>query len=184
MYRRLNQPILAFASSDKVGSIDIFDPDAMIFVMDNSATGHICNDRSLFVGDLSKSLESVETCVGKMRGVQSGTIKITWVDDSGGKHTHHLEDVQFIPSSSVNILSIRRLAEHFGARQTGELDRNRETKIETDYDRSIFTFDHGRFTVTFQIAPSGLPEMCVNEGYNRFRHYCSVVGKYIKNNVT
>ena len=60
-----------------------FDTDGIPFIIDNSATCIICNERSLFVGTLrpeNYKVETVQATVSQKR--YAGTIRLELVDDS------------------------------------------------------------------------------------------------------
>ena len=66
-----------------------FDTDGLPFIIDNSATGAICNERSLFVGSFSQQLVSIETAEGtftKQRNI--GTLRLVLNHDAGSQHSY------------------------------------------------------------------------------------------------
>ena len=60
-----------------------FDSDGIPFVIDNSATCIICNDRSQFVGPLRVQHTSVETTHGTASSAYAGMIAICLTTDAG-----------------------------------------------------------------------------------------------------
>ena len=90
-----------------------FDSDSSFWVCDNSATGHICNDRSLFHGELVPSTFSVSAATGTSETNLMGTIVLSVQDDDGVEHTFTLREVVYMKDSPVYLLSTRRLAEQF-----------------------------------------------------------------------
>jgi hypothetical protein len=51
-----------------------FDTDSSFWVCDNSATGHICNDKSLFSGELVPSIYIVGAATGTSEPTLMGTV--------------------------------------------------------------------------------------------------------------
>jgi hypothetical protein len=104
----------ADADSENMNMQVHFDTDSIFFVCDNSTTGHICYDLKKFVpGSLRQSNKSLTTANGTGPCLQEGTVQLQLVDDDGQKHIFILDNCLFHPSSPVNLLSTRRLAEKF-----------------------------------------------------------------------
>ena len=103
----------------------MFDTDSTTIICDNSANVHICNDKSMFVGDILPDKSSqVATIGGKQnrpRGV--GTVCWKWKDDGGKYHAFDIKNVLYFPDSPVNILSVTKFA--------AQLDDNEGTGINT-----------------------------------------------------
>ena len=86
-----------------------FDTDSAIFVMDNSSTVHICNDKYLFENmtlydENEGPLVATVGPKGKVKG--TGNVCLSWDDDEGMKHTHVLSNVCYIPDSPFNLFSV------------------------------------------------------------------------------
>jgi hypothetical protein len=81
-----------------------FDTDSSFWVCDNSAIGHICNDRTLFTGDLVPSIYIVGAATGTSEPTLMGRIKLRITDDDGKKHKFTLTHVNHMPTSPVNLL--------------------------------------------------------------------------------
>jgi hypothetical protein len=94
-------------------AISSFDTDSSFWVCDNSATGHICNDKSLFSGELVPSLYIVGATTGSPKLMLMGTVIFCLTDDNGVKHTFTLTHVNYMPKFPVNILSMRALSKQF-----------------------------------------------------------------------
>jgi hypothetical protein len=90
-----------------------FDTDSLFWVCNNSATGHICSDKSLFSGELVPSIYIVGTATGTSEPTLMGTVVLRLTDDKGYKHTFTLTHVNYMPKSPVNLLSTRVLSEQF-----------------------------------------------------------------------
>ena len=100
---------------DSRGSTVSFDSDSTTIVLDNSATCHICNDKDMFIGNITPipkdSQLGVETAGGTAKPVGFGSIRISFRDNDGKMHVETIEDVLYFPSSPVNILGITKFGE-------------------------------------------------------------------------
>ena len=83
-----------------------FDSDGLPFVIDNSATCIICNDRAQFVGNLRAKKSSVETTHESASTDYVGTISLTLTTDDREKLQYHIPDAIYDPNSPFNILGI------------------------------------------------------------------------------
>jgi hypothetical protein len=90
-----------------------FNTDSSFWVCDNLATGHICNDKKLFIGDLVPSIYIVGAAMETSEPTLMGTIQLRIMDDNGKKHTFTLTHVNYMPTSPVNLLSTRVLSKQF-----------------------------------------------------------------------
>ena len=86
-------------------SMSSFDTDSSFWVCNNSATGHICNDKALFHGKLVPSIYIVGAATGSMEPSLMGTVLLKVTDDNGENHTFPLTHVNYMPNSPVNLLS-------------------------------------------------------------------------------
>ena len=164
--------INVFTAGNELPSVQ-FDDDGSTVVLDNSATGHICNTANMYVGTIRpvENDAAVATINGKDNSPSGvGTVDWNWRDDDGVLHTHRFEDVLYFPQSPVNILSVTCFAE--------QLKDLRRTRISTGGMDSIFTWDQNKYRRTIVHPESGLPELPVNEGYTRFHSFCSLLSKY------
>jgi hypothetical protein len=94
-----------------------------------------------------------------------GTVTLWITDDEGAKHSFTLKNVNYLPNSPVNILSLCHLAELYPD-DAGHPDRN-GTGISSGYDNHTLYWDKARFSKTFHTALSGLPECLFSSGYSK-----------------
>ena len=138
-------PLRSFVSFD--------DLPTTTMVLDNSATGYICNDRSAFVEYISVPEEhapGVVTVNGKTMALGIGSVAVAWDDDDGAEHTTTLHGVLHIPDSPVNLLGISQFS-----RDNPTL----HVSIQTYGYHSVFRWgDHERF---LPHPASNLPELPV-----------------------
>eukprot|EP00984_Skeletonema_dohrnii_P013467 scaffold5583_cov166-Skeletonema_dohrnii-CCMP3373.AAC.1 len=150
-----------------------FDSDAKTVICDNSANVHICNDESMFVGPIRRTDKHyVATIGGKQNNASGmGTVRWTWKDDAGKKHTIDLENVLYFPQSPVNILSVTSLAD--------QQEDDQGTGIDTKRYNSRFYWNHGKFSQTINHGPSRLPELPINEGFFLSGLFSKLAGKKV-----
>ena len=94
-----------------INSLSSFDTDSSFWVCDNSATGHICNNRELFSDELVPSIFEVGSATGISTPTLMGTVTLRITDNEGAKYSFVSKNVNYLPDSPVNILSIGHLAE-------------------------------------------------------------------------
>jgi len=95
------------AASAHLSDISFFDTDSSFWVCDNSATGHICKDKSLFTGDLVPSIFEIGSATGISTPTLMGMVVLRLTDDEGVTHSFELTNVNYLPDSPVNLLSLR-----------------------------------------------------------------------------
>jgi hypothetical protein len=64
-----------------------FDTDSSFWVCSNSATGHICNDNSLFSGELIPAVYIVGAATGTSEPTLMGTVALRLVTEDNGLHS-------------------------------------------------------------------------------------------------
>ena len=171
----VSQPVLSHAiclanvDEEKLNTQEHFDSDSVFFVCDNASTGHICNDSSLFVGELQASSCQLITATSSSICIQEGTVKLRLTDDDGKIHIFILADCIYHPESPVNILSTRRLAESFPDAD-GNLDKT--MRICSHYSLHTIIWDQEKFTKTFPTPVLGLPELLFIGGFSLYHSYC------------
>ena len=138
-------------------SFTTFGHEESTVVLDNSATGHICNDKSMFTSyqKLDPSQSAVAT-IGDttVSAAGVGTVKWTWKDDDGNLHTYAFNNCLHFPLSPVSILSVTAFGQshdHTFAANAGEVS------VKTMKAHSVFHWDN--YTRTVWHPSSGLPEL-------------------------
>jgi hypothetical protein len=102
--------IFAYSTStaqDDLDQLSLFDADFSFWVCDNSATGHICKDKALFTGDLVPTIYEISSATGMTVPNLMGMVTLRLTDDEGEKHLFILNNVNYLPDSLVNLLSLR-----------------------------------------------------------------------------
>ena len=115
-----------------------FDTDSSTIVCDNSANVHICNSKSMFVGELRPVPNTkVATIGGKGHAASGiGTVKWAWTDEAGKSHEYLIENCLYFPQSPINILSVTAFAQ--------QLNDEEGTGIDTKQRYSRFYWDFGK----------------------------------------
>ena len=152
-----------------------FDTDSSFWVCDNSATGHICNTKTLFTDELVPSIFEVGSATGISTPTLMGNITLRLTDNEGAKHSFALQNVNYLPDLPVNILSLRRLAELYPD-DKGHPDRN-GTGINSGYDSHTLYWNKARFNKTFHTASSGLPECLFSSGYSKLNVFSTMMSR-------
>jgi hypothetical protein len=151
-----------------------FNTDSSFWVCNNSATGHICNDKSHFSGELIPSIYIVGTGTGTSEPMLMRAVVLQLTDDNGDKHTFMLSHVNYMPKSPVNLLSTRVLSKQF----TNEHGFDRQgTGISSVFDDHTLFCDHG-FSKTFKTHSSGLPESLFSSGYSQLQSFATILMPY------
>ena len=129
-----------------------WDTDSSSMVCDNSANVHICNDRRMFVGDLSPvSNHKVATIGGK--GHQPSGIRTacwSWRDDKGKLHEYHVEDILYFPQSPINTLSVTTFAKQLKDTEgTGIDTKQLYSRIYWNFNQHLLLIQHKRISLEF-----------------------------------
>ena len=136
-----------------------FDSDSSTCVCDNSANVHICNDKSMFIGPITKTDKHYVATVGGVKNSATGmgTVRWTWKDDNGRPHTYDIKNVLYFPQSPVNILGITVFAD--------QLNDDEGTGVDTTRTKSKFYWEGNKYHRTIIHPTSNLPELRINEGF-------------------
>jgi hypothetical protein len=100
-----------FTATTQLSNLSFFVSDSSFWVCDNSATGLICKDKSLFTGYLLPSIFKVGSATGILNPTLMGTVTLRLTDDDGVLHSFELTNVNYFLNSPVNLLSLWQLAE-------------------------------------------------------------------------
>ncbi len=153
-----------------------FDTDGIPFVLDNSATCIICNDRSQFVGNLRAQESSVETSHGTACFDYVSTIRICLTTDDGMTMEYHIPSAINAPDSPFNILGIPFFGSFLGQDDTtNPTQNNNGTYIISSASRSHFIWDHGKHEHHFCHDKRSLPILFLETGNNYFGAFCTQV---------
>ena len=150
-----------------------FDSDGIIFIIYNSATCVICNQRDLFIGSLSTEQVSMTTCEGDSAKQQYlGTMRLILTDDSNTNHSYDIQNCMYDPGSPVNIVRVPMVSELFNDAATGHdaVAEDNGTKILSSSRRSYFPLYHVKHHRHFTHPNNRIPELCLYQGTGYFQH--------------
>jgi len=92
----------------RTGLTTHFDSDSSTVIVDNAANCCICNDKDMFISEITKMDPTknltVSTAGGEKAPIGYGDVLWKWSDDEGKVHEHSLKDVLYFPESPVNII--------------------------------------------------------------------------------
>ncbi len=171
----------SFATVDPqegTGNSFSFDSDGLPFVIDNSATCIICNDRSQFVGHLRAEKSSIETTNGSASAEFVGTISQTLNTDNGEELQYHIPGAIYDPNSPFNILGIPFLGCFLGRNDSPTPTSDDDgTYVQSSAKKSRLVWDHGKYERNFIHDERSLPILHLNTGSKYYQAFCSRVGR-------
>ena len=129
-----------------------FDTDGIPFVINNSATCTICNDRSQFVRPLQVQHTSVETTHGTASLVYAGTIAIRLTTDAGQTFEYHVPNTIYNPNFPFN------------AKDTIPNRDDDGTYVRSSASKTTFVWDHGQHSRDFTHDARSLPVLTLKTG--------------------
>ena len=160
-----------------------FDSDGIPFVIDNSATCIIYNDRSQFVGPLRVQQTSVETTHGTANSSYAGTIAIRLTTDEGEMFEYHVPNAIYDPNSPFNILGIPFLGDYFGAKDTIPTRDDDGTYVHSSASKTTLVWDHGQHSRDFTHDARSLPVLTLDTGVGYFQAFCTRVRRKYEDTV-
>jgi hypothetical protein len=152
-----------------------FDSNGIPFVIDNSATCIICNDRSQFVGPLRVQHTSVETTHSTASSVYAGTIAIRLTANAGQTFEYHVPNAIYDPNSPFNILGIPFLGDYFGTKDTIPNRDDDGMYVKLSASKTTFVWDHGQHSRDFTYDARSLPVLTLDTGVGYFQAFCTRV---------
>ncbi len=96
---------LTLAAKTQPYDLSFFNTDSSFWVCDNSATGHICKDKSLFIKDLVPSIVKVGSATDISTHTLMGTVTLQLIDDEGVFSSFDLTNVNNLPNSCESIIT-------------------------------------------------------------------------------
>ena len=108
--------ICVFATSKSQSDTYTSGSDGIAFIMDCSATGAICNERSMFAGRFTPTLVTLITAEGTKQHTKIvGTLPTIFTTDEGAFHSYDIPvpGVVHDPDLYQNLIGIPFLANHF-----------------------------------------------------------------------
>jgi hypothetical protein len=133
-------------------------------------------EKEMHSRDLVLSIFKVGSATGISTPTLMGTVILRLTDDEGVTHSFEFTNVNYLPDSPVNLLSLRPLAELYPD-ATGRLDRT-GTGIRSGFDNHVLFWNREQFKKTFITASSGLPECLFNSGYSRLKAFSTILSSF------
>jgi hypothetical protein len=153
----------------------IFDTDGIPFIVDNSVTYIIANNRSLFPSTLVPVQVHINTIdISKSRQQYQGTFCLKLVDDANIKHVYNIPNAIYDPASNFNLLGVPKLAEYFNDRNSlpgKEVDSD-GTTVKSSGCCSHLVWDHGWHMRSFTHGDSALLDILLYQGNGYFSAFC------------
>ena len=166
--------IRVYATADEPNEkIFSWDADGILFVVDNSATAIISNERRLFHGHLIPTRVTLETADGVSTKTQLVRIfRLVLTDNTNINHTYDVPGCVFDPATPINILGVPALGTFFvdNANASSPYDDN-GTTIKSGATRSHFIWDHGKHERHFMQIFRLMPEL---HPYIGHRYKCKI----------
>ena len=178
--------IRAFATASEHPDENAFswDSDGIPFVIDNSATGNICNVRKLFVGTLTPTKVTLETADGLTTKTKFvGTMRLTLTCDGNENHTYDVPGCVFDPDSPINLIGIPFLGKYFGSHDTLKSSDEDGTWVKSSATKTTFVWDHGKHERNFRHGESGLPELYLYVGKGYFTAFTTRIQSFLGDKV-
>ena len=121
-----------------------WDTDGITFVVDNSATAIISNERRLFHGHLTPTRFTLETADRiSTKNHLIGIFRLVLTDNKNENYTYDVPGCVFDPAMPTNILGVPALGMFFGDNaNTGSTYDEDGTNIKSGATRSHFIWDH------------------------------------------
>ena len=149
------------AQPDMSGFADLlqqFDCDSVRWIIDTGSSENVCNNKSLFVGNIKKCTHiSIQGVGGALQAAGYGTVKFRVTDDQGQLHDMVVNNVLYVPSAPANLLSPQSWSKKGKKLEAFEL---------TSGDMTYLVWGSGKFKKSIVHHPMmKLPLLTVNEGF-------------------
>ena len=161
--------VMVFAATAKETNITNFDTDSAMIGIDNRASGCFSHVSTDFVGPMRECNKLVKGFGGThTSNLKIGTLKWSWLDDSGKMHTHYIENSYYSKMGGVRLLSPQHFSQVTNDLQgTGTKTNGVETILYWGNKKHKLTVPLSKLNnvATFHLAP----------GFNNFNTFCMEV---------
>jgi hypothetical protein len=146
-----------------------FDTDSDTIGVDNRCSGCISHVRDDFVGNLRPSGRVVKGFAGsKTTNVQVGTLRWSWEDELGAKHTFDIPNSYYVPEGRVRLLS----PQHWSQTQTKGTERDKCGEY-TNGRECILFWGGGNYKLRIPIGKrDNVATFPMASGYKKFKAFC------------
>ena len=161
-----------------------FDTNGIQFIIDNSATGIICNNWSLFKGALWKVYVSVTTCSGTTsKPKYIGTFCCELENNARVRHKYLIPDALFDPNLVYNLIGVPFLGNFFGQLDDPPTCDNSGPYVTSSANKSHLVWNHGKHEQHWHHGPSKLPKIYLYQGNPYFNVFCSCIRTSFKDHI-
>ena len=151
-----------------------FDTDSEAVGVDNRCSGCISHVKSDFVGELRTCHRSIKGFGGtRTYRVKMGTLKWSWDDDTGSRHTFLIPDSYYVPDGKVRLLS----PQHWAQSQSKNRRLRATCGERTDGNECVLFWNNGRNNLHIDLSRhSNVATFPLAHGYKQFKVFCSEAG--------
>ncbi len=146
-----------------------FDTDSEMIGIDNRCSGCISHVRDDFVGELRRTDRVVKGFAGtKTTNVQVGTLRWSWEDDLGRKHTFTIPNSYYVPDGRVRLLS----PQHWSQTQTTGPRRDQCGEYTNGRECVLF-WGGGKHKMRIPLGKrDNVATFSMASGFDKFRAFC------------
>lgn len=146
-----------------------FDTDSDTIGIDNRCSGCISHVRDDFVGALQPSGRVVKGFAGtKTSNVQIGTLRWSWEDELGKRHTFTIPNSYYVPEGRVRLLS----PQHWSQSQTKGANRDQCGEY-TNGKECVLFWGGGTFKMRVPLGKrDNVATFPMASGYTKFKAFC------------
>jgi hypothetical protein len=147
-----------------------FDTDSETIGIDNRCSGCISHVRDDFVGELRRTDRVVKGFAGtKTTNVQVGTLRWSWEDELGRKHTFTIPNSSYVPDGRVLLLS----PQHWSQTQTTGPERDQCGEYTNGRECVLF-WGGGKHKMRIPLGKrDNVATFSMASGFDKFRAFCS-----------
>jgi hypothetical protein len=146
-----------------------FDTDSETIGIDNRCSGCISHVRDDFVGELRRTDRVVKGFAGtKTTNVQVGTLRWSWEDELGRKHTFTIPNSYYVPDGRVRLLS----PQHWSQTQTTGPQRDQCGEYTNGRECVLF-WGGGKHKMRIPLGKrDNVATFSMASGFDKFRAFC------------
>ncbi|KAI2494626.1 hypothetical protein MHU86_19904 [Fragilaria crotonensis] len=146
-----------------------FDTDSETIGIDNRCSGCISHVKEDFVGKLRPTDRVVKGFAGtRTTNVQVGTLRWSWEDELGRKHTFTIPNSYYVPDGRVRLLS----PQHWSQTQTTGPERDKCGEYTNGRECVLF-WGGGKYKVDIPLGKNdNVATFTMASGFEKFRAFC------------
>jgi len=146
-----------------------FDTDSETIGIDNRCSGCISHVKEDFVGKLRPTDRVVKGFAGtRTTNVQVGTLRWSWEDELGRKHTFTIPNSYYVPDGRVRLLS----PQHWSQTQTTGPERDKCGEYTNGRECVLF-WGGGKYKIRIPLGKKdNVATFTMASGFEKFRAFC------------